>query len=90
METQHNLFLRISGNRLYFPKVENPRKILECGYGRGEWAVAVAEAFEECEVSCIHSASWQWACYSSQYQKRSLSDEFGHIDGETLWLTIVR
>jgi len=50
LETQHDLILRFCGNRLFFPRINNPRKILECGYGRGDWAVAVAEEYEDCEV----------------------------------------
>jgi ubiquinone/menaquinone biosynthesis C-methylase UbiE len=50
LETQHDVLFRFFGNRLYFPRVDDPRKILECGYGRGDWALAVAEEFEDCEV----------------------------------------
>lgn len=49
------MLYRFGGNRLYFPRVDNPRKILECGYGTGEWAVAVAEEYEDCEVSSLSS-----------------------------------
>jgi ubiquinone/menaquinone biosynthesis C-methylase UbiE len=51
LESQHEVIFRFSGNRLYFPRVEDPRKILECGYGTGDWAVAAAEQYEDCEVS---------------------------------------
>lgn len=54
---QHDILLRVSGNRLYFPRVENPRKVLECGYGTGDWAVSVAEEYEDCEVSSKVDAS---------------------------------
>ena len=50
LETQHDVLLRVCGNKLFFPRIDNPRKILECGYGRGDWAVAVAEEYEDCEV----------------------------------------
>lgn len=51
LETQHDVLLRFCGNKLFFPRIDNPRQILDCGYGRGDWAVAVAEEFEDCEVS---------------------------------------
>lgn len=50
LETQHDVLLRFCGNRLFFPRIDDPRKILDCGYGRGDWAVAVAEEYEDCEV----------------------------------------
>ena len=50
LETQHDVLLRVCGNKLFFPRIENPQKILDCGYGRGDWAVAVAEEYEDCEV----------------------------------------
>jgi cyclopropane fatty-acyl-phospholipid synthase-like methyltransferase len=53
LEAEHDVIFRFSGNRLYFPSVEDPEKILDCGYGRGDWAVAVAEEYEDCEV-CSH------------------------------------
>ncbi|KAF2469693.1 S-adenosyl-L-methionine-dependent methyltransferase [Lindgomyces ingoldianus] len=53
LESQHDLLLRLSGNRLFFPRIENPRKILDCGYGRGDWAVAIAEEYEDCQVTGI-------------------------------------
>ncbi|KAF2002376.1 UMTA methyltransferase [Amniculicola lignicola CBS 123094] len=53
LEAQHDLITRFCGDRLFFPRIDNPRKVLECGYGRGDWAVAVAEEFEDCEVTGI-------------------------------------
>ncbi|KAF2661943.1 S-adenosyl-L-methionine-dependent methyltransferase [Lophiostoma macrostomum CBS 122681] len=53
LEVQHDVIFRFSENRLYFPSVEDPEKILDCGYGRGDWAVAVAEEYEDCEVTGI-------------------------------------
>lgn len=50
--TQHRLVCRIFGDRLFSSRVpmEEPRAILECGYGNGDWAVQCAEEFEDCEV----------------------------------------
>ncbi|KAF2264042.1 S-adenosyl-L-methionine-dependent methyltransferase [Lojkania enalia] len=53
LETQHDIIFRLCGNRLFFPRINDPQKILECGYGRGDWAVAVAEDYEDCEVTGI-------------------------------------
>jgi hypothetical protein len=50
LENQHDLLKRFF-SRLYFPGIGDPQKILDCGYGRGEWAVDVAEEYEDCEVS---------------------------------------
>lgn len=40
----------IFDNRLIFPPIRNPQKILDCGYGSGAWAVATAEEYPEAEV----------------------------------------
>lgn len=53
LNSQHNLLFRLCGNKLFYPDIRNPSKILDCGYGRGEWAVAVAEEYEDCEVTGI-------------------------------------
>ena len=50
---QHEIFLEVLGG-LFFPPVTNPRRILDCGYGQGSWAVAMAQEFEESEVCCPH------------------------------------
>ncbi|EAQ88176.1 hypothetical protein CHGG_04795 [Chaetomium globosum CBS 148.51] len=39
--------------RLIFPPVPRPRRILECGSGSGAWAMEVAEQYPECEVGEI-------------------------------------
>lgn len=38
-------------DRLLFPPLHHPRRILDCGYGSGAWAVEVAEQYPDCEVS---------------------------------------
>jgi len=40
-------------NRLLFPPLARPRRILECGYGTASWAIAVAEEHPRCEVIAI-------------------------------------
>lgn len=46
----HSVFARVFDNRLIFPPIRNPRKVLDCGFGPGDWAIDVAERFEDCEV----------------------------------------
>jgi hypothetical protein len=37
-------------DRLFFPPLDYPRRILELGYGRGNWAVNMAQMYQESEV----------------------------------------
>ncbi|KAI1572628.1 methyltransferase type 11 protein [Pyrenophora tritici-repentis] len=55
LTAQHELMCEIFGDRLFSPRipVADPRAILECGYGGGDWAVQCAEEFEDCEVTAI-------------------------------------
>lgn len=46
----HGIFNMMFDNRLLFPPIPNPRRILDCGYGCGSWAIEVAEQYPECEV----------------------------------------
>ncbi|KAK4678094.1 hypothetical protein QC764_304520 [Podospora pseudoanserina] len=48
---QHELFNMVFENRLIFPPVPRPRRILECGSGSGAWAIEVAEQYPECETT---------------------------------------
>ncbi|KAF2113361.1 S-adenosyl-L-methionine-dependent methyltransferase [Lophiotrema nucula] len=52
-QLQHDLLYRLCGDRLFFPNIGIPRKILDCGYGFGDWACAVAEEYEDCEVTGV-------------------------------------
>ncbi|KAK0735860.1 S-adenosyl-L-methionine-dependent methyltransferase, partial [Apiosordaria backusii] len=56
---QHELFNMVFENRLIFPPIPRPRRILECGSGSGAWAIEVAEQYPECEVRvpCVSSLS---------------------------------
>jgi len=49
---QHQVFHLLFDERLYFPPLTNPRRVLDCGYGQGTWTVAMAEAYEQSEVCC--------------------------------------
>ncbi|KAK0710274.1 S-adenosyl-L-methionine-dependent methyltransferase [Lasiosphaeria miniovina] len=46
----HRVFEAMFDNRLIFPPVPRPRRILDCGYGCGSWAIGVAEQYPNCEV----------------------------------------
>ncbi len=59
LNQQHELFQFVFDNRLIFPPLRNPRRILECGYGTAAWAVEVAEQYPDCEVSI---SSWGSKC----------------------------
>ncbi|KAL2217874.1 S-adenosyl-L-methionine-dependent methyltransferase [Thermoascus aurantiacus ATCC 26904] len=50
LELQHQIFNRVFDDRLIFPPIPKPRRILDCGYGAGAWAVDVAERYPNCEV----------------------------------------
>lgn len=47
---QHLILHYIFGERLFFPNIPNLRRVLDCGYGRASWALAVAEMYEEVQV----------------------------------------
>jgi hypothetical protein len=55
LEVQHNviqrLFAELSPDALFFPPIDYPTRILDCGYGRGQWAVAMAETYTDSRVS---------------------------------------
>jgi hypothetical protein len=52
---QHNLFCRLLGDALVSPTIRlgNPSRVLDCGYGGGDWCVQFAEEFEDCEVGPV-------------------------------------
>jgi hypothetical protein len=47
---QHRLFSIVFDERLVFPPLNNPTRILECGHGAASWAVEVADQYPRCEV----------------------------------------
>ncbi|OIW32463.1 S-adenosyl-L-methionine-dependent methyltransferase [Coniochaeta ligniaria NRRL 30616] len=49
----HEVFNRMFDNRLIFPPLPAPRRILDCGFGSASWAIDVAEQFPTCEVTGI-------------------------------------
>lgn len=53
LENQHQLLRYLFDDRLFFPPVKCPRRILECGYGRGHWALDMALNYPHSEVSSM-------------------------------------
>ena len=51
LEAQHAVLCKIFDQRLVFPPVAAPSRILDCGCGAGDWAVDVANQFPDAEVS---------------------------------------
>ncbi len=49
---QHRIVCRFLGDSLFSPNIglSDPERILDCGYGGGDWCVQIAEEFEDCEV----------------------------------------
>ncbi|KAF7548590.1 hypothetical protein G7Z17_g6964 [Cylindrodendrum hubeiense] len=50
LELMHGVLNSVFDNRLIFPPVRSPRRILDCGCGSGEWAVDVATQNPNAEV----------------------------------------
>ncbi|KAB8256985.1 S-adenosyl-L-methionine-dependent methyltransferase [Aspergillus pseudonomiae] len=50
LELQHQVFNKVFDNRLIFPPIPQPQKILDCGYGTGSWAIETAEQHPRCKV----------------------------------------
>ncbi|CCX16239.1 S-adenosyl-L-methionine-dependent methyltransferase [Pyronema domesticum] len=50
LDKQHRIFQYIFDERLIFPPIENPERILDCGYGSAAWAFDVAEKYPDCQV----------------------------------------
>ncbi|KAL6881919.1 S-adenosyl-L-methionine-dependent methyltransferase [Trichoderma longibrachiatum] len=46
----HTMLRTVFDNRLIFPPVVRPRRILECGFGAAHWAVDVAEQYPDAKV----------------------------------------
>ncbi|EGS21106.1 uncharacterized protein CTHT_0029470 [Thermochaetoides thermophila DSM 1495] len=50
LQYMHAIFNMMFDNRLIFPPIPNPQRILDCGYGSAAWAIDVARQYPECEV----------------------------------------
>ncbi|KAM6521271.1 hypothetical protein FSOLCH5_006030 [Fusarium solani] len=51
LELMHGVLNRLFDNRLIFPPIRSPRRILDCGCGPGDWAMEVASQYPDAEVS---------------------------------------
>lgn len=61
LTAQHEIVSALFGNVLVSPRIplRDPRKILDCGYGGGDWSVQCAEDFEDSEVRLCSLGSTQ-------------------------------
>lgn len=50
LELMHGVLNRLFDNRLIFPPIRSPRRILDCGCGPGDWAMEVASQYPDAEV----------------------------------------
>ena len=52
LTAQHDILARLFGGALFSPgiRLRDPQKVLDCGYGGGDWCVQFAEEYEDCEV----------------------------------------
>ncbi|KAI1816895.1 S-adenosyl-L-methionine-dependent methyltransferase [Poronia punctata] len=53
LRIQHVVLTKMFDNRFIFPPIPTPRRVLDCGFGTGEWALQVAWEFPRCEVRGI-------------------------------------
>ncbi|PLB34189.1 class I SAM-dependent methyltransferase [Aspergillus candidus] len=50
LELQHRVFHKVFDDRLIFPPIPHLRRVLDCGYGSGSWAIEIADQHPECKV----------------------------------------
>lgn len=50
LDKLHNVFRLIFDRRLIFPPINNPQRILDCGFGSAAWAMEAAEKYPNCAV----------------------------------------
>jgi ubiquinone/menaquinone biosynthesis C-methylase UbiE len=55
LQMMPNILNQTFDNRLIFPPLSRPRRILDLGYGNAAWALEVAEQHPRCEVRRINS-----------------------------------
>uniref|UniRef100_A0A0B7JM23 Methyltransferase domain-containing protein n=2 Tax=Bionectria ochroleuca TaxID=29856 RepID=A0A0B7JM23_BIOOC len=56
LEQMHRIFNQVFDNRLIFPPVASPRRVLDLGCGGGDWASAVAEELPRASVLGIDAS----------------------------------
>jgi len=57
LETEHNVLFQVFGGRLVLAPIAYPDRILDCGYGTGQWAVAMAQMYSDCQVGATQEPS---------------------------------
>ncbi|KAF6841990.1 UMTA methyltransferase [Colletotrichum plurivorum] len=60
LQMMHIVLSIVFENSLIFPPITRPRRILECGFGVGDWAIEVAEQHPSCEVVAIDICPHIW------------------------------
>jgi hypothetical protein len=60
LTAQHDVLFRLLGSALVSNTIplRDPSKVLDCGYGGGDWCVQFAEEFEDCEVRLPVTRCW--------------------------------
>ncbi|KAF2850477.1 S-adenosyl-L-methionine-dependent methyltransferase [Plenodomus tracheiphilus IPT5] len=55
LTAQHDIFSRLLGDSMVSRKIPlaDPRRVLDCGYGGGDWCVQFAEEYEDSEVTGV-------------------------------------
>ncbi|KAH6702531.1 hypothetical protein VD0002_g7035 [Verticillium dahliae] len=56
----HWVLLQALDNRLLPSQLSRPRRVLECGFGAGDWAIDVAKAYPNCEVVAVDICPHMW------------------------------
>ncbi|OBR12300.1 UMTA methyltransferase [Colletotrichum higginsianum IMI 349063] len=60
LQIMHVVLSVVFENQLLFPPITRPRRILECGFGSGDWAIEVAQRHPSCEVVAIDICPHIW------------------------------
>ncbi|OHW96810.1 UMTA methyltransferase [Colletotrichum incanum] len=60
LQMMHVVLSIVFENQLLFPPITRPRRILECGFGAGDWAIEVAQQYPSCEVIAIDICPHIW------------------------------
>ncbi|KZL66760.1 UMTA methyltransferase, partial [Colletotrichum tofieldiae] len=60
LQIMHAVLSIVFENQLLFPPITRPRRILECGFGAGDWAIEVAQQHPSCEVVAIDICPHIW------------------------------
>ncbi|KAK0650642.1 Secondary metabolism regulator laeA [Lasiodiplodia hormozganensis] len=53
LENQHQILQYLFEGRLFFPPIQHPKKVLDCGYGRGNWALEMAQTYPDSEITAV-------------------------------------